>query len=102
MFKMQPAPTFRAKVKIPVPGEASGVLEVEFRHKTRKALKAYLEGTKDREDLDALEEIIVGWSGAEVEYSREALATLIDNYAGAAAALVGAYAKELADARLGN
>lgn len=106
MFKLEPNPTFKAKVAIPVPGSPVGksTLEIEFRHKTKAALQAYLESTTTnaRDDIDALAEIIVGWHDIDVDYNRDNLATLLQNYPAAAPAIVSAYVKELADARLGN
>lgn len=103
MFKLDPSPTFKIKVKIPVPGDKSAALEVEFRHKTKKELQRYLEeAAGGRDDVQALDEIIVGWSGLEEAYSKDVLARLLDNYPGSAGAILGTYAKELGDARLGN
>lgn len=105
MFKLDPNPTFKAKVKIPVPGASSlPSIEFEFRHKTKTELKAFLERIQadPSKEVEQLEEIIVTWSGTDAEYGRDSLARLLDNYPAAGAAIAGAYVRELGDARLGN
>jgi hypothetical protein len=105
MFKLQVDPTFKAKVMIPVPGKPSVPVEIEYRHKTKSDLLVYLERAgraRGAEEADVLHEVIAGWSGIDREYSRDALAELIDVLGGAGGALLMAYSKELTDARLGN
>jgi hypothetical protein len=105
MFKLQPSPTFTTKVKVPIPGGKSEFIEVQFRHKTRTDLQAYLERaakSRDEAEVDALMEIVAGWSGIECEFSRENLALLMDNFPASGPAILAAYARELTDARLGN
>ena len=87
MFKLNPNPTFTAKVALTVAGSAaSAVLDVEFKHKGRVALKAWLETIADRREADILSDVIVGWSGPvddkgePVAYSAAALDQLLDNY----------------------
>lgn len=102
VFKLNPEPTFRATVQIPVPGAEDMPLEVEFRHKTRDALRQYLDGLADSTDEDALQAILVGWHNCETAFSREALETLLQNYPAAARAILARYAVEVSGARRGN
>lgn len=111
MFKIKQNPTFRVAVPMPVPGVAEKErpkVEVEFRHKTKAELAAYVKACAERSDVDNLAEIIVGWSGVGdgegqgLAYSRDALEQLLDQLPAAAGALAGAYFGELAAARLGN
>lgn len=102
MFRLEPNPTFRAKIKIPVPGQTSAVLDIEFRHKTRKAAMKFGQSLEGRDEVEALEEIIVNWSNCEQDYSRDALAQLIENYPGAFLAITAGYADELVHGRRGN
>jgi len=103
VFKLEPNPTFRCKIHIPVPGTAKGVpIEFEFRHKAKTTLQAYIEEAKTGEEVALLEEVIVGWSGVDAEYSRDSLALLLNNFPAAGAAILAGYVRELADARLGN
>lgn len=111
MFKIKQNPTFRVAVPMPVPGVAEKdrpKIDVEYRHKTKADLTAYVKACEGRSDVDNLDEIIVGWAGvgdeggAGVAYSREALAQMLDQLPAAAGALASAYFGELAAARLGN
>lgn len=103
MFKLQPNPTFRAKVPISVPGqEKPQPLEMEFRHMSREAMKDYFESLPGQSDAEALARIVVGWSGVDHAYSADALAVLLDNYPSAAASIFDTYRNELFEARRKN
>lgn len=102
MLKLKANPTFKAKVGIPVPGGEAAEVEFEFKHMTRDGLNAFLEGAKDMSHEDMLNGLIVGWSGIDVPFSKEAVSDLCQNYMGAPTAIISAYGKELAAARLGN
>lgn len=108
-FRINPAPTFRVKVPLTVPGaEARGVVEIEFRHKGRQAFAAWWQSIDGRTDAEILADVIAGWSdviddrGDPVAYSPEALALLIDRFPTAALELQGAYRKALWEAREKN
>ena len=105
MFTLNPNPTFKADVTIPTPS-GDGVIEIEYKHKGRKALKAYYdslsEGAETRSDKDSLSELIVGWGKIDVEYSEDALETFLDNYPAAAQAIFAAYNKALLDGKQKN
>lgn len=102
IFKLNPEPTFRTAVAIPVAGGEPVELELEFRHKTRDDAKAWFAGFAGRTDADCLMDIVAGWHNCETAFSREALDTLLQNYAQASAAILAAYTRELTGARLGN
>ncbi len=107
-FKLNPEPTFRASVPIPVPGGGSMALDLEFRHKTRAALHAWYDsfegrdGDAARAEAECLHEVVAGWHNCEAIYSLEALTTLLENYPQAGGAILAAYTRELTGARLGN
>jgi hypothetical protein len=104
MLRLKASPTFKAKVGIPVAGGPSIEVELEFRHMTRDALNEFLSGpgASDRSYEDTISQIVVGWSGVDAPYSKEAVCDLCQNYLGAPTAILAAYGKELAAARLGN
>ncbi|MDP2792557.1 MAG: phage tail assembly chaperone [Sulfurisoma sp.] len=103
MFKLQPAPTFKAKVGISIAGQARpNEIEVEYRYLTKEAIKTYFDNLQGKADADALAEIVVGWSGVEEAYSPEALSLLIDNYPAAASDLFDAFRRELLEAKRKN
>lgn len=104
MLKIKANPTFKAKVKIPVPGGEKVEIEVEFKHMTRAQLEQFLTGedAKGRKDEETVLAICAGWSGVDAEFSRDALADLFQNFHGSARAIVETYIIELTQARLGN
>ena len=103
MFKLNPNPTFKTTVSLSVPGSAqSAAVEVTFKHLSRSALRDYFAGLEGKQDSEGLSEIIVGWSGVDAEYSREALGQLLDNYPASAAELFEAFRRELLEARRKN
>lgn len=106
MFKLNPAPTFKARVTIPVPGQAKpDPIEFEFKHKSQSQLKEWAEKSDARKSMtDAafLMDFAVGWSGVDGEFNEENLKAFCDNYHGAALVVWDAYLKELTAARLGN
>lgn len=103
MFKLQPNPTFIAKVDLSIPGEEKPqTIDVEFRHMSRKEIKAHSERNASKTDVEALGEIIVGWKGVDAEFSAETLGQLLDNYPLAAGELFAAFSRELFEARRKN
>lgn len=55
-----------------------------------------------RDDFDFLSEIVQGWEGVDVPWSRESCARLVELYPQAVPAILGEWAKALTDQRLGN
>jgi len=103
MFKLQPNPTFKAKVSITIPGQDKPALvEMEFRHMSREAVKGFFESAAGKTDAEALADIVVGWSGVDQAYTSEALAVLLDNYPSAAGGIFEAFRRELFEARAKN
>lgn len=106
MFKLQPNPTFKVDVTIPVPGGKDGKLTIEFKHKGKKALKEFFDSLtsedNQRSDVDLLSDLIAGWSGVDEKFSAEALEQLLDNYPSAVMALFEAYRTEVLEARVKN
>ena len=105
MFKLQPNPTFKIDVVIPTQ-DGDGKIKFEFKHMGRKALKTFFEslgeGDSARPDSEALLDLVADWSGADGKFSPEALATLLDNYPGAAGAIFTAYNKGLFEGKQKN
>jgi len=95
-------PTFKAKVAIPVAG-LSGPVEIifEFKHRTKSDLAKWMEGAKDRLDIDSVMGTVVGW-GFDDEFSRDNVQLLLENHHGASRAIASKYLSELMALRLGN
>ena len=93
-FRLQPNPTFKAKVKIPVPGQArSSEVEFEFRHFSQSDFDGMMQEKSVRDTLT--DDVIVGWSGVDTPFSTEALKQLFDNYPGAGAVVFQTFVDEL-------
>ncbi len=107
MFVLQPKPTFKAAVSIPVPGGSDGKITFIFKHKGKKDLQAYFNSLSATEgeaktDIEALLELVDGWEGVSEKFSAENLELLLDAYPGAALALYETYRKELLEGRSKN
>ena len=102
-FKLNPEPTFKASVRIPVPGGESEPVEFTFKHRTTTQIKSFfLEECKgSKSDVDVVKLMVVGW-GLDDAFNDENLGRLIDNYPGSRRAITDAYFDELTKGRLGN
>ena len=101
LLKLQPAPKFRAKVAIPVPGGDPVPVEFEFVHRTKSDLEAFLASADKRPDVDSVMETVSGWELSD-KFDRDNVARLLDNYHGAARAIAQVYLEQLMALRLGN
>lgn len=100
-FTLAIAPTFKADVSIPVPGGRPANVSFTFKHKTRDELKDLLAGLEGREDVDVVLEITTGW-GIDEAFEEDNVAILLQNYPGAALAIIDTFLKEVSGARRGN
>lgn len=98
---LKAAPTFRAKVGIPVPGGSPVQVEFVFKHRTKSEVDKFMNSRAGVSDLDSIMDIIEGWDLAE-PFDREGVELLLENYAGAALALYVAYVDELLQAKRKN
>lgn len=103
MFKLQPNPTFKAKVGISIAGQTRPAeIEVEYRYLSKAKVKEFFDNLGGKNDAEALSEIIVSWSGVEEAFSAEALGELVDNYPAASADLFDTFRRELLEAKRKN
>lgn len=109
MFRLNPDPTFTARVPLSVPGvEKPLLVAFVFKHKTKAGVEAWLTGMVGKADVDALHEVIAGWSdvvdtaGEQVPYSHTALHDLLQNYPAAKGEIFEAYLGELTKAKAKN
>lgn len=94
-------PTFKTKVGIPVPELGEVEITVDFKYLDKDALKVFLERTEQvKDDFVILSEIVLGWSGVDTPFSKEALGVLIKNYHASARVLMHHFLKELSQQRL--
>ena len=102
-FKIKANPTFPATVKIRAPGGEVQELNVVFKHKRKDDVFSFFTeaSEKERSDVDCILDLVESWDADEA-LSKESVSDLIQNYAGASAAIFQAYMTELVTARLGN
>lgn len=100
-IKLVANPTFKAPVDIPVPGEAPAPVMFEFKHRTKADLEGFLKSAEDLTDEQAVAAIAIGWDMGEA-FTEKNVATFLQNYLGAARAIVETYLRELSQAKLGN
>lgn len=100
-LKLNPEPTFKAKVGIPVPGSRPAEVLLTFKHRTRDEVIAWVEGSRDATDVDSVLDMVVGWE-LEDEFNRENVERLCNNYPGSGLVIISAYLDELRGARVKN
>lgn len=100
-FKLDPNPTFSAKVALPVHGGATVEVGFTFRHKTGDQLDEFLKTVADRSVVESMLEVVAGWE-LDDELNAENMERLVQNYQGASRAISAAYIEELTQARRGN
>ena len=64
--------------------------------------KAESDSVQVHNEARAIGEIVAGWEGVDGEYSREALAQLLDNYPRAAASILAGYSSAMFEAKEKN
>lgn len=99
------APTFKAKVGIPVAGDKPAQVEFTFKHRTRAELEAHVKRVAEKpdefDDVAVVMGAVIGWD-LDDEFTRENVGTLLQNYHGAGRAIMEAYGVELVQGKLGN
>ena len=100
-ISLTPNPTFDAIVPIPVPGAKPAPVRFTFKHRTRDEVTKWWQGAKEKQDSEMVADCLVAWE-LDDEFNRENIERLCNNYAGAAIAILEAYAGELRGAREKN
>jgi len=103
MLKLQPNPTFKAKVPVSIAGQVRPTeIEVEFKYMSRSELREFFARNSGENDDVVVKEIIVGWSGVEEAFSEEALDRLLDKIPTASADLFAVFRRELLESKQKN
>ena len=104
MFKLQPNPTFKTLVHIPIPGEKAEAVLFTFKHRTRSQLDELIKQMAENAiDFDkAVQEIVVEWTYPGVDYSTDALAQCLDMFPGSGLAIFTAFRESLLEAKRKN
>lgn len=100
-FKLIADPTFKAKVGIPVAGGEPVPVEFTFKHRTMDEFRSWREAPQNSDDVRAILDCVVAWELSN-PLSEESVSTLVQNYHGAALAIITTYYRELSQAKLGN
>lgn len=108
-ISLNAAPTFKASVDIPLPGDTVAAVVFTFKHRTKSDLEsqnkrfaALVEsGAELPSDLDTVMDCASAWELDEA-FTRDNVALFLDQYHGAARAIAITYALELTQARRGN
>jgi hypothetical protein len=100
-LKLNPEPTFKATIRIPVPGGESEPVEFTFKHRTLTQLKAFGDEIRGKDNAEAVMLLVAGWS-LDDAFNLENVQRLVENYPRASAAIVDGYYNELVKGRLGN
>lgn len=103
MLKFKPAPTFRATVTIPVPGDGDPLkIDFTFKHRTKSELLEFTDAQNTRDDVDTILAVASEWHGIDDPLGRESLTELFEAFHAAPRSIVTKYITELTQARLGN
>lgn len=101
-LKLQPDPTFKAKVEIAVPGAAPASVVFTFKHRTRQEMERFLPTvTEMQDDAQLIMALCTGWELAD-DFTEENVRALVDAYIAAPGAIFEAYIKELTGNRTKN
>lgn len=100
-FTLDPKPMFEMPVALPVHGAGTVDVKFTFRHRTRDEMSAFMKSAPGRPDVDLIQDVATGWE-LDDPFDAKSIAKLVQNYAGAAAAIVSTYINEIGQARLGN
>lgn len=100
-LKLNPDPTFKTKVGIPVPGGGRPLVEFTFKHRTAEQLAKWGSEVQQATDAETLIDCVVGWD-LDDEFTPANVKLFCNNYPGAAYAIVTDYMAELRGARAKN
>jgi hypothetical protein len=100
-LKLNPEPTFRAKVPVPVPGAGSSPVAFNFKWRKREEVVDWLDTAKDMTDAQIIMDCAIGWD-LDDEFTLENAERLCNTYAGAGREFVNTYLDELRGVRAKN
>lgn len=100
-LKLNPDPTFKTKVGIPVPGVGKAPVEFTFKHRTADQLAKWGNEVREASDPETIMDCVVAWD-LDDEFNAANVKLFCNNYPGAAYAIVTDYMAELRGARAKN
>ena len=100
-FSLNPEPTFKAKVGIPVPGKGIARIDFEFNYFDRDEYVALFQQDPMPNDKGLIMQIVRGW-GLDDEFNEDSVELLLKKYQKAAAAIMTTFCEEIGPSRMGN
>lgn len=94
-------PTFKAIVRVPVPGRGADDVEFIFKGRDREGVKAFVESIPNRSDVDLIMDMASGWD-LDDPFDAEGVAKMVKLFIGSTRAVLDKYLEEVAQAKLGN
>jgi hypothetical protein len=95
------APTFKAKVGVPVAGGSDVDVLMTFKHRTKSQLEEFVKSRAGKTDVETFMDMVIAWE-LDDPFTTESVTLLCENYAGAGLATFHKYIDELVKAKLGN
>lgn len=93
-FKLQPEPTFKRKVSIPLPGDVkAGEIEFVFKFRSRDELTEFYKRMTEQDRVEAVMEMATGWDLSD-EFNVANVKILDETFIGALERVVEAYWEE--------
>lgn len=93
-LKLSVAPTFKAKVDIPVAGDMPAAVEFVFKHRTRTEMEQFMLERDGKPDIDIVLAMASDWDLDE-PFDKEHVTELLENYMGASLAIYKTYIEQL-------
>lgn len=100
-LKLVAAPTFKAKVGIPVAGGIPVEVEMTFKHRTKVELEAFFKARAGKSDADSFLDMVSAWELDE-ELNQTNVHVFLENYHGAGIETLRKYIDELVQAKVKN
>jgi GMP synthase PP-ATPase subunit len=100
-LQLQPNPTFKARVEIPVPGASPVKVEFVFKHRTRDEMDKFLKSLDGMDDVEMIQKIAAGWELVD-DFNEENIRTLVQGYIAAPREIFEAYLAAMTGARQKN
>ena len=102
-FSLDPEPTFKTKVGIPVHGVGVADIEFTFKHRTQAAFTELFNGIGENNPngVDIVMDIAAGWD-LDWDFNRDNVERMLSNYMGSLRAIIEKYSAEMMGIREGN
>jgi hypothetical protein len=100
-LKLNPEPTFKAKVAIPTHGGADADVEFTFKHRRADDLAEWLKNLEGRDKAELMSEMALAWDLTD-PFTTESLKAMLANYTGAFDRVLAKYCDEMLQAKQKN